>query len=138
MSVWYLTRRQPNILKILSQANHIISDIISSGCYTEKTPRCKTASKKSIHNRVSSCRLPKAILTMNRVSMFYLVGLFDLWSGVQTLAISSVGAYVIAAYIQGPYMPWIGFIFLMGHMSVNHIYRQIANAPSVVDITGLY
>jgi lysophospholipid acyltransferase len=33
-------------------------------------------------------------------------------------------------------MPWIGFVFLMGHMSINHIYRQWANDPSRVDITG--
>ena len=71
-----------------------------------------------------------------RVSLFYLVGLFDLWSGIRTLAISSIGAYAIAAYVQGPMMPWYGFIFLMGHMSVNHIYRQIAAAPTSVDITG--
>jgi lysophospholipid acyltransferase len=33
-------------------------------------------------------------------------------------------------------MPWIGFIWLMGHMSISHIYRQIVNNPSLVDITG--
>lgn len=33
-------------------------------------------------------------------------------------------------------MPWIGFMFLMGHMSVNHIHRQTENNPSGVDITG--
>ncbi|KAK5279614.1 Lysophospholipid acyltransferase, partial [Cryomyces antarcticus] len=70
------------------------------------------------------------------VSIFYLVGLFDLWGGVRTLLISSVGAYAIASYVQGPYMPWIGFVFLMGHMSVNHIHRQTVADPSRVDITG--
>jgi lysophospholipid acyltransferase len=70
------------------------------------------------------------------VSTFYLVGLFDLWDGVQTLLISSAGAYLIAKYVQGPFMPWIGFVFLMGHMSVNHIYRQMDAAPQNVDITG--
>jgi lysophospholipid acyltransferase len=33
-------------------------------------------------------------------------------------------------------MPWIGFIFVMGHMSVSHITRQAANSPSAVDVTG--
>lgn len=33
-------------------------------------------------------------------------------------------------------MPWIGFVFLMGHMSVNHIARQMANSPRSVDVTG--
>ncbi|CAK7200755.1 Lysophospholipid acyltransferase [Sporothrix eucalyptigena] len=71
------------------------------------------------------------------VSIFYLVGLFDLWSGLQTLFISSAVSYALAKYMRtSPYMPWIAFVFLMGHMSVNQITRQFANAPSTVDITG--
>ncbi|KAF3076479.1 Lysophospholipid acyltransferase [Trichoderma lentiforme] len=71
------------------------------------------------------------------VSLFYLVGLFDLWDGILTLAISAGGTYAIAKFLRGsPYMPWIGFFFVMGHMSVSHIQRQIANTPDVVDITG--
>ena len=68
--------------------------------------------------------------------MLFLVVLFDLWSGIRTVFISAAGAYVIAAKIDGPWMPWIGFVFLMGHMSINHLYRQFANDASVVDITG--
>ncbi|EFY91937.1 Lysophospholipid acyltransferase, variant 3 [Metarhizium acridum] len=34
------------------------------------------------------------------------------------------------------YMPWVGFMFVMGHMSISHIRRQAANSPSTVDITG--
>ncbi|RFU79196.1 mboat family [Trichoderma arundinaceum] len=71
------------------------------------------------------------------ISVFYLVGLFDLWDGVLTLLISAGGTYAIAKYLRGsPYMPWVGFVFVMGHMSVSHIHRQIANDPSLVDITG--
>lgn len=33
-------------------------------------------------------------------------------------------------------MPWIGFVFLMGHMSINQLNRQFINAPEKVDITG--
>ena len=33
-------------------------------------------------------------------------------------------------------MPWIGFVFLMGHMSVNHLHRQFVSRPDEVDITG--
>lgn len=65
-----------------------------------------------------------------------MVGLFDLWSGARTILISSTGAYLIAFYIEGPFMPWIGFVFLMGHMSVNHLHRQLVNEPSLIDITG--
>ncbi|KAI9662041.1 MAG: lysophospholipid acyltransferase [Alyxoria varia] len=70
------------------------------------------------------------------VSCFYLVGLFDLWDGVRTLLISSAGAYAIAHYIDGGFMPWIGFVFLMGHMSVNHIHRKYNGDPRLIDITG--
>jgi lysophospholipid acyltransferase len=70
------------------------------------------------------------------VSLFYLVGLFDLWDGLRSLLWGSVGAYAIAAYIDSPFMPWIGFVFLMGHMSVSHIHRQILNDPGVIDVTG--
>ena len=71
--------------------------------------------------------------------MFYLVGLFDLWAGIRTLFISSAGAYLIAAYVEGPLMPWIAFVFLMGHMSCNHIIRQFyVSRPDLVDITGAF
>ncbi|MCJ1260253.1 lysophospholipid acyltransferase [Lobaria immixta] len=70
------------------------------------------------------------------VSLFYLVGLFDLWSGIRTLLVSSAGAYLIASRVEGHFMPWIGFVFVMGHMSVNQLNRQFANAPDKVDITG--
>ncbi|KAL5360927.1 MBOAT, membrane-bound O-acyltransferase family-domain-containing protein [Aspergillus floccosus] len=70
------------------------------------------------------------------VSLFYLVGLFDLWDGLRTLFYSAAGVYAIAYYVDGSLMPWVGFIFLMGHMSISHIYRQILNDPQVVDITG--
>lgn len=33
-------------------------------------------------------------------------------------------------------MPWLGFAFVMGHMSVSHIQRQVANNPASVDVTG--
>ncbi|KAH4597666.1 hypothetical protein HBH82_219120 [Parastagonospora nodorum] len=70
------------------------------------------------------------------VSMFYLVGLFDMWDGLRTFIISAGGAYLIASRVKSPYMPWIGFVFLMGHMSLNHIIRQSVNDASRVDITG--
>ncbi|KAI9741824.1 MAG: lysophospholipid acyltransferase [Cirrosporium novae-zelandiae] len=70
------------------------------------------------------------------VSLFYLIGLFDLWAGIRTLFISSAGAYCIAKYIDGSLMPWIAFVFLMGHMSINHIDRQFTNDPSAIDISG--
>lgn len=70
------------------------------------------------------------------VSAFYLVGLFDLWTGMGVLLASAGGTYAIALFVQGPYMPWVNFVFLMGYMSVSHIYRQIVSDPGIIDITG--
>lgn len=70
------------------------------------------------------------------VSIFYIIGLFELWDGLRTLLYCSVGTYLIAYYIDGSLMPWIGFAYLMGYMSLSHIYRQMVNDPSVMDITG--
>lgn len=33
-------------------------------------------------------------------------------------------------------MPWASFVFLMGHMLVSHIYRELYSKPGVVDVTG--
>ncbi|KAG7119963.1 Lysophospholipid acyltransferase like protein [Verticillium longisporum] len=70
-------------------------------------------------------------------SIFYLVGLFNLWAGLQTLFISSAGTYLIAnTFRHSPFMPWIGFVFVMGHLSINQISRQLESNPADVDITG--
>ena len=71
------------------------------------------------------------------IAVFFLVGLFDLWSGLALVAFDATITYLIASLIHGPYMPWIGFVFLMGHMSISHISRQVVASPSTVDITGM-
>ncbi|KAI0190093.1 MBOAT family protein [Astrocystis sublimbata] len=69
--------------------------------------------------------------------LFYLVGLYSLWTGIRTLLVSSAVTYGLASYLRtSPYMPWMAFVFLMGHMAANQLTRQFANDPAVVDITG--
>ncbi|KAI0382655.1 MBOAT family protein [Hypomontagnella monticulosa] len=69
--------------------------------------------------------------------LFYLVGLYSLWTGIRTLFIASAGTYALAHYLRtSPYMPWIAFFFLMGHMAVNQLTRQFADNPAEIDITG--
>ncbi|KAI1454954.1 MBOAT family protein [Annulohypoxylon moriforme] len=69
--------------------------------------------------------------------LFYLVGLYSLWTGVRTLFISSAVTYALAHYLRtSAYMPWIAFVFLMGHMAVNQLTRQFADNPAEIDITG--
>ncbi|KAI0883473.1 MBOAT family protein [Annulohypoxylon maeteangense] len=69
--------------------------------------------------------------------LFYLVGLYSLWAGVRTLFISSAVTYGLAHYLRtSAYMPWIAFVFLMGHMAANQLTRQFADNPAEIDITG--
>lgn len=70
------------------------------------------------------------------MSIFFLVGLFDLWSGLAIILANAAGAYALATHVKSPYMPWLAFIFLMGFMSVSHLYRQTATAQGQIDITG--
>jgi len=73
----------------------------------------------------------------NRISLFFLVGVFDLWTALWTLIISSVGTYALTFGIQGPMMPWVVFVFVMGHLSVSQMIRQFHRVPdTVIDNTG--
>ena len=76
-------------------------------------------------------------MSTHSTSIFYLVGLFDLWDGLRTVIISSAGVYAIAKLLRtSPFMPWIGFAFVMAHLSINQLARQFNNSPAVIDITG--
>ncbi|KAF7558649.1 hypothetical protein G7046_g5509 [Stylonectria norvegica] len=91
----------------------------------------------AILKRIPDTKPERKNLFIIFVSVFYLVGLFNLWDGVYTLLIGAGGVYAIASFLRtSPYMPWVGFAFVMGHMSVSHIRRQVANDPDAVDITG--
>ena len=73
------------------------------------------------------------------ISLFYLVGIFDLWMGLRTLFLSAAGTYAIAKYLRGsPYMPWVGFAFTMGHLSMTHLEYQLKNDASAIDIAGAH
>ncbi|KAG0641688.1 MBOAT, membrane-bound O-acyltransferase family-domain-containing protein [Tuber brumale] len=86
--------------------------------------------------RLPDAEPAKKNLFMIGVSLFYMVGVFNLWDGLRTLSVSAGGAYVIAKFVQGPYMPWIAFVYLMAHMLISHIERELHGIPGVVDVTG--
>jgi hypothetical protein len=128
-------------LTVESKTRLFVPAFLPSGRRSQTDPRLTAMEKEPVHYLVYGCPANTnsvgLLLMMYRVSLFYLVGLFDLWHGLRDLLISSVGAYAIAAYVHGPLMPWVGFVFLMGHMSVGHIVRQLVNEPSQIDITGI-
>lgn len=72
------------------------------------------------------------------VSAFYIFGILELYSGLRTLLISAIGCYFITRYVRTSSMPWINFLFLMGHLAYNHFHRQFFQVydPTKTDITG--
>ncbi|CAN6627153.1 lysophospholipid acyltransferase [Trichomonascus vanleenenianus] len=74
------------------------------------------------------------------VSMFYLLGVFNTWSGLRTLLISTLGTYFITKTLRtSPFMPWINFLFVMGHLFIGHIHAQMHEGKydvNEIDISG--
>lgn len=53
------------------------------------------------------------------------------------MLVSAIGTYVLSFGIEGPMMPWIVFVFVMGQMSISQLIRQFNRVPdSVIDYTG--
>lgn len=78
------------------------------------------------------------IIFIISVTVFYLVGVFSLYSGTATLLFSATGTFFITQW-KNPYMPWINFAFVMTHLFVNHLRSQffpVTFDPNVIDITG--
>jgi len=60
-----------------------------------------------------------------------------LWTGLWLIVTGAIGTYVLAFGLEGPMMPWIVFIFVMGQMSVSQLIRQFYKIPdTVIDYTG--
>ena len=72
------------------------------------------------------------------VSMFYLFGLLNLYEGCRTLLISTLFTYTISKFYKSKFMPYVNFVFVMGHLAANHIHAQFYNVQTAatIDITG--
>lgn len=72
--------------------------------------------------------------------MLYLVGIMNLIGGVRTLLISSLFTYATSRFYKSSLMPHLVFVFVMGHLALNHSYIQffVEKAPgqNSVDITS--
>lgn len=71
------------------------------------------------------------------VAFFYLIPMLNLWTGLLQLLFSVLGTYYLSANIKNSYMPWIVFVFTMGHLTINHVIRAVYNySYETVEITG--
>jgi len=91
----------------------------------------------SVFIRIPSSQLNLKHLFNIGVAVFYLVAMLNLWSGLLQLLASALATYVIAATVQGPNMPWIVFVLVMGHLTANHIIRAVFELGyETIEITG--
>ncbi|EJD00976.1 MBOAT-domain-containing protein [Fomitiporia mediterranea MF3/22] len=71
------------------------------------------------------------------VTMFYLLGMLELWSGAAQLLGSVLATYFIAKNVKSSNMPWIVFFIVMGHLMVNHVIRAMFNLSyETFEVTG--
>ncbi|KAK7695571.1 hypothetical protein QCA50_000207 [Cerrena zonata] len=71
------------------------------------------------------------------ISLFYLVAMLDLWGGSLQLIGSALGTYFLSASIKSSNMPWIVFVFVMGHLTYNHVIRAIYGLSyETFEVTG--
>ncbi|KAI0356518.1 MBOAT-domain-containing protein [Trametes cingulata] len=62
------------------------------------------------------------------VTCFYLIPVLQLYGGAIQLLFSVAGTYYLAQKVQSQRMPWLVFIFTMGHLTISHIIRTLDEA----------
>lgn len=71
-------------------------------------------------------------------SLFYLIGIFDLWYGLFTFLLSSGFTFWITYKLRkSPFMPWVNFLFVLLHLFANHLSVQLRDDfdVNVIDVT---
>ncbi|CAG8595100.1 11823_t:CDS:2 [Funneliformis mosseae] len=61
-------------------------------------------------------------ITISIIVLFYV---FDLAKAFYTMVASSLISYLIMYYVRGAWGPKLVFLCSLGHLSVNHLYRQL-------------
>ncbi|KZT43052.1 MBOAT-domain-containing protein [Sistotremastrum suecicum HHB10207 ss-3] len=71
------------------------------------------------------------------ISSLFLLGFLELWTGVLHLLGSVLATYFICANFKGSSMPWLVFTVVMGHLTINHLYRAFFEISlDTFEITG--
>ncbi|KAF8227989.1 MBOAT-domain-containing protein [Tricholoma matsutake] len=71
------------------------------------------------------------------IALFFFFPVLKLYSGFFQLLASIIGTYLIAKVDRSSRMPWVVFVFVMGHLTVNHVIRAIYQLSyETMEITG--
>ncbi|KAG9015485.1 lysophospholipid acyltransferase [Tulasnella sp. JGI-2019a] len=69
------------------------------------------------------------------VSLFFLLGMLHLWTGLLHVLASSMITYILAATMKGRAMPWTVFAVVMSHLLLSHWNRYMWPTDAV-EISG--
>ncbi|KAF8351002.1 MBOAT, membrane-bound O-acyltransferase family-domain-containing protein [Amanita rubescens] len=86
-------------------------------------------------------RVPSSKPTLRHVLNISIAILFfailRLYGAFLQLLASIVGTYLIAKYDRSARMPWIVFVFVMGHLTINHVIRAVYEfSYETIEVTG--
>ncbi|KAF8164820.1 endoplasmic reticulum protein [Crassisporium funariophilum] len=71
------------------------------------------------------------------VAMFFFFPVLKIYSAFFQLLASISATYFIAKYHKGNSMPWVVFVIVMGHLTVNHVIRAIyGTSYETMEVTG--
>ncbi|KAF8121319.1 MBOAT, membrane-bound O-acyltransferase family-domain-containing protein [Boletus edulis] len=69
-------------------------------------------------------------------SVVVLIPVLNLQWGFLQLLFDALGTYVIAANFRGSSMPWVVFIFVMSHLTINHVIREAWLSRDTLEISS--
>ncbi|KAJ7179508.1 endoplasmic reticulum protein [Mycena filopes] len=71
------------------------------------------------------------------ITLLFFFPVLKLYTAFFQLLASILGTYYLTRYYHGSNMPWIVFIFVMGHLTVNHIIRAVYQLSyETLEVTG--
>lgn len=122
-----------SVIQPISDASGLHTNLVRMAlCLVSSYPLCAILKRLPDNNRA----LKEIYILAGAI--FYLVGIFNLWGGLRTLLVSILGTYILTKYLRGnPFMPWVVFLFVMGHLFTTHVDAQFHDYDqSVADISG--
>lgn len=71
------------------------------------------------------------------VAVFFFFPMLQIYSAFFQLLGSILATYLIAKYDKSSRMPWIVFVVVMGHLTVNHVIRAVYGfSYETMEVTG--
>ncbi|KAJ6627426.1 endoplasmic reticulum protein [Mycena sp. CBHHK59/15] len=71
------------------------------------------------------------------ITLLFFFPVLQIYSAFFQLLASVLGTYYLTRYYKSSKMPWVAFVFVMGHLTINHVIRSIKNfSYETLEVTG--